>query len=89
MKFIITIFFLFGCTQIQAAKLYVGNNKPYKTITEAIHAAKEDDSILVDAGIYHEKNLDQVRGLPRPCIPYSMLCPICACERYPRGISSI
>ncbi len=57
MKILSAIFFLFSCGQTWAATLYVGKNKAYKTITRAIQAANDGDSILVDAGIYREKNL--------------------------------
>ncbi len=57
MKFLLAIFFLFSCGQTRAATLYVGKNKAYKTISRAIQAANEGDSILVDSGIYREKNL--------------------------------
>jgi nitrous oxidase accessory protein len=57
MKSLLTIFFLLGFFQVNAAKLFVGNNKTYKTITAALYAAKPDDSVLVEAGTYHEKNL--------------------------------
>lgn len=57
MKFLLAIFVLFSCGQTTAATLYVGKNKAYKTITRAIQAANEGDSILVDAGIYREQNL--------------------------------
>lgn len=57
MKLLLFIFFLCGYLPVIAENLYVGKNRTYKTITAAIKAAKEGDSVLVDAGIYHEKNL--------------------------------
>jgi nitrous oxidase accessory protein len=52
------IFFMAGCSVTSNAKvLHVGINQLYKTITSAVQAAANGDTILVDAGLYYEKNL--------------------------------
>jgi nitrous oxidase accessory protein len=40
-----------------AKMLHAGSNQLYKTITSAVKAAATGDTVLVDAGFYHEKNL--------------------------------
>ncbi|MDE3237196.1 MAG: right-handed parallel beta-helix repeat-containing protein, partial [Bacteroidota bacterium] len=40
-----------------ASTIHVGKNFPLKTITEAVQVAKEHDTILVEQGLYREKNL--------------------------------
>ncbi len=45
------------CTQANAHVIKVGNKQTIKTITAAVAAAKIGDTILVDRGIYKEKNL--------------------------------
>ncbi len=45
------------CLRLDAAILYVGNNKPFPNITAAVQAATFGDTIMVNPGIYHEKNL--------------------------------
>lgn len=52
------ILFMMGCNIATHAKvLHVGKDQFYKTITTAIQAAAIGDTVLVDAGLYHEKNL--------------------------------
>ena len=45
------------CTISQAKRLQVGHDQLYKTIRSAIQAASPGDTIWVEAGTYHEKNL--------------------------------
>ena len=45
------------CMQANAEVIKVGNQQTFKTITSAVAAAKSGDTILVDRGIYKEKNL--------------------------------
>ena len=52
------LFILIVCiTSLQAQKLEVGINKPYKTIKQALKAANDGDTVLVYKGIYKEGNL--------------------------------
>lgn len=44
-------------SSLQAQKLEVGTNKPYKTIKQALKASKVGDTVLVHKGIYKEGNL--------------------------------
>ncbi len=45
------------CAQANAHVIKVGNQQTIKSITDAISIAKSGDTILVDQGIYKEKNL--------------------------------
>ena len=52
------LFILIVCiSSLQAQKLEVGINKPYKTIKQALKASKDGDTVLVHKGIYKEGNL--------------------------------
>lgn len=52
------LFILIVCiTSLQAQKLEVGINKPYKSIKQALKAANDGDTVLVYKGIYKEGNL--------------------------------
>ena len=52
------LFILLLCiSSLQAQKLEVGTNKPYKTIKQALKASKVGDTVLVHKGIYKEGNL--------------------------------
>ena len=58
MKKALAILFIAGYSiTVNARVLHVGSNQLYKTITNAIQAAVINDTILVDVGLYHEKNL--------------------------------
>ncbi len=57
MKISITILICCFAFTSFASVLTVGKEKQHKTITEAISFAKMGDTILVDRGIYFEKNL--------------------------------
>jgi nitrous oxidase accessory protein len=48
---------LLSISSLQAQKLEVGTNKPYKTIKQALKASKVGDTVLVHKGIYKEGNL--------------------------------
>ncbi len=52
---LISSIFLFAHTK--AATIHVGKERVYKTITAAIAAATEGDTVLVDAGRYAEKKI--------------------------------
>ena len=56
-----------------ARSLHVGSNQLYKTITAAIMVAAGGDTILVDAGIYHEKNLEVNKTIVLTGINYPVL----------------
>ncbi|MEO7264873.1 MAG: nitrous oxide reductase family maturation protein NosD [Ferruginibacter sp.] len=47
----------FFCFATSAKIIFVGANKPYKTITAGVEAAATGDTLFVDAGNYKEKNL--------------------------------
>jgi len=74
MKKISAILLVAGCSITADAKtLYVGSNQFYKTITSAIQAAANGDTILVDAGLYYEKNLQVnkkivLKGIDHPIL---------------------
>lgn len=55
--FFILLFSFIYCINSYASTIRVGKHKQLKTIASAITAAFAGDTILVDAGIYYEKNL--------------------------------
>jgi nitrous oxidase accessory protein len=57
MKAITVILCFVFWLQVNANTIEVGAQKQYQSITAAITAAKDGDTILVDKGIYQEKNL--------------------------------
>ena len=58
MRIFLVILFLVACNKMVDAKtLHVGSEQLYKTITAAVQAAGIGDTVLVDAGLYHEKTL--------------------------------
>jgi nitrous oxidase accessory protein len=58
MKTAITIIIFVLCAVAGNAKtIRVGKQQTIKTIQQAIHVAVKGDSVVVDAGVYHEKNL--------------------------------
>ncbi len=58
MKRVWLILFLLSAGMVTHAKTwYVGNHQFYKTISAAVQAAANGDTIFVEAGLYHEKNL--------------------------------
>ena len=58
MKTILFILFLTGSFFPASAKtIRVGEQRPFHSITSALQSALNGDTILVDAGAYHEKNL--------------------------------
>jgi nitrous oxidase accessory protein len=74
MKNSLAILFMAGCNVVANGKtLHVGNTQLYKTISSAIYAAANGDTILVDAGLYHEKNLQVnktifLKGIDHPVL---------------------
>ena len=46
-----------GCKWVNAATIHVGKHSGYQTITVAVAAAKDGDTIIVEKGIYLERNL--------------------------------
>ena len=57
MRFLLFIIFLFLYIGATAKTIHVGAKRTYKNIRAAVDAALAGDTILVDAGIYKEKNL--------------------------------
>lgn len=58
MKIVLLIIFITNCFIVANAKTFhVGNNQLYKSITSAVSVANNGDTIWVDPGLYHEKNL--------------------------------
>lgn len=57
MRSVIFIISFFIYTAAAATTIHVGANGLYKNITLGINAAQAGDTVLVDAGIYKEKNL--------------------------------
>jgi nitrous oxidase accessory protein len=49
--------FLFGAVNCNGTAIRVGKQHSIKTIQQAIQIAAKGDSVIVDAGVYHEKNL--------------------------------
>jgi nitrous oxidase accessory protein len=45
------------CLQVNANGIKVGRQQQFTSITAAVAAAKNGDTIIVDYGVYHEKNL--------------------------------
>ena len=57
MKALIFILSFLFCYEASAKLINVGRGRVYKSLTSGINAAVEGDTVLVDAGIYKEKNL--------------------------------
>ena len=57
MRSLLFILSLFICFQASAKTVRVGPNRPFKTLTAGLKAAIDNDTVLVDAGHYREKNL--------------------------------
>jgi nitrous oxidase accessory protein len=57
----------------QARTLHVGSRQSYKTISAAIQAATNGDTILVDGGLYREKNLQINKTIFLKGIDYPVL----------------
>jgi len=57
MKSILSILFLVLFTVASAKTLVVGKQQPFTTIKQALVAANNGDTILVEAGIYKEQNI--------------------------------
>ena len=54
---LLLILSLFICFAASAKTIRVGPNRPFKTLTAGLKAAIDNDTVLVDAGHYREKNL--------------------------------
>ena len=54
---LLLILSLFICYAASAKTIRVGPNRPFKTLTAGLKAAIDNDTVLVDAGHYREKNL--------------------------------
>ena len=57
MRSLLFILSLFICYAASAKTIHVGANRPFKTLTAGLNAAVDNDTVLVDAGHYREKNL--------------------------------
>ena len=57
MKALVFILSFLFCYEASAKLINVGRGRVYKSLTSGINAAVEGDTVLVDAGIYKEKNL--------------------------------
>jgi nitrous oxidase accessory protein len=74
MKKMLLILLMAGyCIAANARLLHAGSNQFYKTITAAIQDASAGDTILVDAGWYHEKNLQVNKKIVLKGIGYPVL----------------
>ena len=49
--------FIFFTNSLLAKTIHVGNQRAVKTIQQALGMAVNGDTVLVDAGVYHEKNI--------------------------------
>lgn len=56
-KYTCILFFSAFCFSIQATIITAGKKQAIVSIQQAINLAKRGDTVIVDAGIYHEKNL--------------------------------
>jgi nitrous oxidase accessory protein len=56
-RYFLLIFFSFFLQYAYSNNIYVGKNRPYKTIQSALKVAEDGDTLIVDAGRYREKNL--------------------------------
>ncbi|MBL0047491.1 MAG: nitrous oxide reductase family maturation protein NosD [Bacteroidetes bacterium] len=58
LRFVVALFIYSTCLhKAEGHQLQVGTNLAYKSIHNAISAAKTGDSVIVHAGVYHEKNI--------------------------------
>jgi len=56
-KYTCILFFSAFCFSLQATIITAGKKQAIVSIQQAINLAKRGDTVIVDAGIYHEKNL--------------------------------
>ena len=82
MKYI-TIILCCCCFSLPAQILKVGTRQSYKTITAAVAAAKNGDTILVDSGTYFEKNL----VINKPLVLIGLHHPVLDAEKKYENIS--
>lgn len=73
MKTLLTIVFIGSILFSQASVITVGSGSNYKTIATAIAAANPFDTVLVPAGVYHEKNLVVSKPLVLKGLNYPVL----------------
>lgn len=60
LRFVVALFIYSTCLhKAEGHQLQVGTNLAYKSIHNAISAAKTGDSVIVHAGVYHEKYYNQ------------------------------
>ena len=55
--FIAFLLIVLASMEVDAKTIWVGKTKPFKSIKNAINAATDGDTILVEAGIYKEGNV--------------------------------
>lgn len=70
---ILTLILCLLASRLEAALLYVGKNKPFTNITAAVATAKFGDTIMVDKGLYYEKNLIISKSITLIGIDYPIL----------------
>lgn len=69
-----TLFIIFFyCFQANANSIFVGKEKEFQTITAAVAAANNGDTIIVEKGLYHEKNLILNKSLVLIGVGYPVL----------------
>lgn len=73
MKQLFTILAVFCSIYVNADILEVGTGKSFRSVTAAIAAAHDNDTILINKGIYYEKNLlvDKpvyIKGIGKPVL---------------------
>jgi nitrous oxidase accessory protein len=56
-KTLITILFVFLCSQISANKILVGKDKAIRTLKKGIEIARNGDTVLLHKGVYQEENI--------------------------------
>lgn len=73
MRSILTIIFIVAFTGLFARNIHIGNNKEYHSIQSALLIATDGDTLLVDQGIYHEKNITITKKIALIGINYPVL----------------
>lgn len=71
--FALILFFCFARLCCVANVLYVGRKATYQTIKQAVDAAKNGDTVLVETGVYLEKNIIINRSIVLKGINYPVL----------------
>ncbi|MEO8569147.1 MAG: nitrous oxide reductase family maturation protein NosD [Ginsengibacter sp.] len=57
LNIIILSLFLFAALSAEGKTIFVGKSKPFQSIQKAIDFADDGDTVLVDAGMYKERNI--------------------------------